>query len=73
MRSGFSLHRWLEQHPALHELYRWKEGLIGFYRVRGHDRAARALTRMTDGMALSSLPEIRTLRNYRLRLLDACA
>jgi|GEM_PF-4199255 len=26
----FLLHRWLEQHPALHELYRWKEGLSGF-------------------------------------------
>ena len=63
----FLLHRWLEQHPALHELYRWKEGLSGFYRVRGYDRAARALTRMTDGMALSLLPEIRTLRRTLMR------
>ena len=58
----FTLHRFLEKYPELFELYVWKERLHGFYRMRGHKRAVRALTAMTDAMALSNLPEIKTLR-----------
>ena len=63
----FRLNRWLEKHPALQQLYHWKEGLHGFYRIRGYDRAARALTKMTDKMSLSDLPEIQTLRRTLMR------
>jgi len=63
----FRLNRWLRQHPELQELYHWKEGLHGLYRVRGYHRAARALSSMTDKMAFSSLPEIRTLRRTLMR------
>ncbi|HZH02263.1 MAG TPA: ISL3 family transposase [Myxococcaceae bacterium] len=30
------LHRWLDHHPELQQLYHWKEGLAGFYRIRGY-------------------------------------
>ncbi|MFL5319925.1 MAG: ISL3 family transposase [Myxococcaceae bacterium] len=63
----FRLNRWLKQHPKLRELYHWKEGLHGLYRVRGYDRAAKALTKMTDKMAMSDLPEVHTLRRTLMR------
>ena len=37
------------------------------YRVRGHGRASRALKRLTDALALSSVPELKTLRNTLMR------
>jgi len=75
LRNGFDLppterwllRRWLQEHPELNELYRWKESLADFYRIRGPNRAADALTRMTDQMALSALPEIQTLRRTLMR------
>ena len=60
--ARLSIHRFLENHPEMHELYRWKERLHGFYRMRGYERAKAALTAMTDEMAHSTLSEIKTLR-----------
>lgn len=54
--------RWLEDHPQLREVYHAKEALHGLYRVRGYNRAKTALTKMLDRFALSSVPEILTLR-----------
>jgi transposase len=62
-----ALHRWLEQYPLLKELYQWKERLHGFYRIRGYNRASQALTFMTDQMANSQLPEIKTLRKTLMK------
>lgn len=56
------LMRWLEQHPTLRQLYEAKEALHRVYRIRGHARAKRALTRLTDTLALSNVPELQTLR-----------
>ncbi len=53
---------WLADKPALRELCALKEALHRLYRIKGHRRAKDALTRLTDAMALSSLPEVRTLR-----------
>ena len=52
----------LADKPALRELWSVKEAINRFYRIRGHGRAARALTTLTDHMALSSMPEVLTLR-----------
>lgn len=57
-----AIHRFLEKYKEMHELYQWKERLHGFYRIKGFDRACTALTAMTDEMARSLLPEIKTLR-----------
>lgn len=61
-----TLHTWLDEHPDLGELYRCKEALHRFYRTKGRDRAAQALTWLTDQMAKSSLVEIRRLRRTLL-------
>jgi transposase len=44
-----------------------KEALHSFYRIRGRDRADIALTKLTDQMALSTLPEIATLRRTLIK------
>jgi transposase len=54
--------KWLDQHPALRELYAWKERLHSLYRIKGYNRARRTLLAMLDAMAQSNVPEIRTLR-----------
>jgi transposase len=54
--------RWLAQHPELSELYHAKEALHGFYRIKGRERAAKALTAITDRFGMSRVPEIRALR-----------
>jgi transposase len=58
---------YLDQHPELQEIYRWKERLHKFYRTRGYYRAHLALRQMCDEMALSLIPEIKTLRKTLLK------
>jgi transposase len=75
LRNGFKLdfwqrldvHRWLDQHPELRELYLAKEALHRFYRTRGIDRAAHALRNLAAQWAASPIPEIQTLRRTLLR------
>lgn len=62
-----ALDRWLEENPELYELYWWKERMHSFYRIRKTGHAERILTRMTDQMAASKLPEIKTLRRTLMK------
>lgn len=57
-----ALHQWLDHHPKLKEIYFFKESIHRLYRTRGYEKAARALVKLTDQMALSKLDEIKTLR-----------
>ena len=57
-----ALWQWLDHHPKLKEIYFFKEAIHKLYRTRGYDKASRALTKLTDQMALSTLAEIKTLR-----------
>lgn len=63
----FAVDEWLKAYPELAELYRAKESLHSFYRIRGQKRAATALTKLTDGLAHSGLPELKTLRRTLMR------
>jgi transposase len=65
--SRWAVDRWLEQHPDLRELYAAKESLHALYRIRGVDRAAVALTVLTDRLAASTLPELQTFRRTLMR------
>jgi transposase len=56
------LHDWLKKHPALEEVYWAKERLSRFYRIKSVAQAAKELTRLTDSLCLSRVPELRTLR-----------
>jgi len=65
--SRLKLEQFLQKYPHMHELYTWKESLHRFYRIRGYSKACRALTQLTDQMARSLLPEIKTLRKTLIR------
>ncbi len=58
---------WLDHFPVLKELYSFKEQLHAFYRINGFERAKIALTHLTDAMAASTLPEVKTLRTTLMR------
>jgi hypothetical protein len=66
-KSRWALRTWLASYPALRELYEAKEALSAFYRIRSHEQASRVLTALTDRLASSSLPEIKTFRSTLLR------
>lgn len=63
----FALDQWLESHPELAALYNAKEALHALYRTRGYERASEALTRLTDRLATSPIPELTTLRRTLIR------
>jgi transposase len=63
----WKLRCWLADKPALRELCAAREAIFRLYRVRGHGRASKALTRLTDAMAHSSLPEVQTFRTTLMR------
>jgi transposase len=42
--------------------YQYKEAMHRFYRIKGMKHAKRVLIKLTDQMALSNIPEIKTLR-----------
>jgi transposase len=68
-----ALDLWLKDKPDLREIYYAKEALHSFYRTKGVNRASRALTRLTDALAKSKLPELkrfrRTLKSWRKEIL----
>lgn len=57
-----AIYRWLDLHPKIKEAYFFKEAMHSFYNIRGMNYARKRLTKLTDAMALSTLPEIQTLR-----------
>jgi len=62
-----ALDQWLENHPELHAMYEAKEALHSLYRTRGYGRAKKALTALTDRLAVSPLAELQTLRRTLIR------
>lgn len=62
-----ALWTWLDQHPKMKELYSYKEAIHRLYRTRGHRKAAKALTKLTDAMALSTLDEVKKLRRTLMK------
>lgn len=60
---------YLKDHAKLDELYRWKEKIFEFYRIKGYGRASVAFNKLLGGMSKSSLEEIqkllRTFKRWR--------
>lgn len=75
LRNGYKLEyferkvlwKWLDQYPELKEVYFYKEALHQLYRTKGYNKASQALTKLTDEMAYSRLPEIKTLRKTLMK------
>jgi transposase len=62
-----ALSKWLAHHDEIREIYTYKEALHKFYRIKGYDRAKRALIAMTDAMALSNFEPIKRLRRTLMK------
>jgi transposase len=62
-----ALYEWLDEHEDLKTIYHFKESMHGLYRINNPKAAAKALTGMTDRMALSKIPEIKTLRKTMMK------
>ena len=54
--------QWLLEHPKLREIYYAKETLHKIYRCKGRKIARKVLIKLLDQLALSKLPELKTLR-----------
>lgn len=57
-----AVREWLRERPMLKEIYNFKERIHGFYGIKGLSRAKKILTKITDDMAQSKIPEIQRLR-----------
>lgn len=61
--------QYLKNHSKLNELYRWKEKIYEFYRIKGFSRANVAFNKLMDEMSKSALEEIqkllRTFKRWR--------
>ncbi len=64
----------LHFYPTLKDVYTAKEAIHAFYRTKGYKQAGWALTRLTDWLAYSKIPELqtfrRTLRKWREEILN---
>ena len=60
------IHKWLAFHPDLKEIYFLKQALHRLYRTKGHKKASKAFTNLTDRMGKSKLKEVITLRKTLL-------
>lgn len=64
------LHKWLEDHPKLQQLYLAKEALHKMYRCKGMRRAKKVLRKLLDVLALSKYKELQTLRRTLMEWQD---
>ena len=67
LKSRFAIKEFLRRYPDLLALWQAKEDLHTLYRTKGHRRAAKAVTRLTDRLAHSALPELQTFRRTLLK------
>ncbi len=64
------IYEWLENHPTIKEIYLAKETLNKVYCCENAGHARRILTKLTDALALSKVPELKSLRKTILNWLD---
>jgi transposase len=63
-------HRELAKYPELNEVYWAKESIHKLYRCKGRKWASRSLTKLTDTLAKTNIPELKTLRKTLLKWRD---
>lgn len=78
LKNSFKLERetralvyeWIENHPTIKEIYLAKETINKIYRCENAGHARRILTKLTDALALSKVPELKSLRKTLLNWID---
>jgi transposase len=56
------IYEWLELHPEIKEIYLVKETILKAYRCENAGHARRILIKLTDALAFTKLPELKSLR-----------
>lgn len=56
------IYKWLEGHPVIQEIYLVKESIMKMYRCDNPGWAKRVLTKILDALAVTKVPELKTLR-----------
>lgn len=59
--------RFCQENEKVNEVYRFKERIVNFYKIKGFNQASRVFTKITDDMARSKLKEIKTLRKTLMK------
>ena len=59
--------KWLNQYPAIKEVYEYKEWMHRIYRTRGYSQAKTQFVKMLDHMAKSTATRVSTLRTTLLQ------
>lgn len=56
------VYEWLKLHPEVREIYLVKETIMRVYRCQNAGHARKIITKLTDALALSKIPEMKSLR-----------
>ena len=64
------IYEWLELHPTIKEIYLAKETLNKAYRCENAGHARRILTKLTDALAFTNVPELKSLRRTLINWMD---
>jgi transposase len=56
------VYEWLKLHPEVREIYLVKESIMRVYRCQNAGHARKIITKLTDALALSKIPEMKSLR-----------
>ena len=59
--------RFCKENDNVNEVYRFKERITQFYKIKGFSQAKRIFAKITDDMAYSKIPEIQRLRRTLLK------
>lgn len=64
------IYEWLELHPTIKEIYLAKESINKAYQCGNAGHARKVLTKLTDALAMTKVPELKSLRRTLLSWLD---
>lgn len=62
--------RFCKENPNVNEVYRFKERITNFYKIKGFNQASKVFTKITDDMAYSKIKEIKKLRKTLMKWRD---
>jgi transposase len=64
------IYEWLKTHPEIREIYLAKETINKAYRCENAGHARKILTKLTDALAMTKVPELKSLRRTILNWLN---
>lgn len=62
--------RFCRENAKVNEVYWFKERITNFYNIKGFNQAKRVFAKITDDLARSEIPELKTLRSTLLKWKD---